>query len=146
MLIIGIFEQSIELEQALADLESSSISKEKILVVFMDKDRKKHKYQPHSPHPFEIGISCATGFAVIGASMGFALAWGPLIWGIIGALTGFGVGVGCCSFINGRKAKKPHIPCEATVLIECTEDQSLHVLDVLWNYRALSVGHADSPS
>jgi hypothetical protein len=42
----------------------------------------------------EVGMACATGFSVLGASAGFVLAWGPVIWGLLAACFGFGIGFG----------------------------------------------------
>jgi hypothetical protein len=143
MLIIGIFEQSIEMEQALAEIENSSIPKEHILVTFMDNDPKKNNFREHSPHAFEIGISIATGCAVIGASSGFVLKWGPIIWGLIGALIGFTIGVIAYYFIKKARTKKKSTNREVTILIQCTKEQSPQIRNILWNYQALSVGQVD---
>ncbi|MGC5325794.1 hypothetical protein ACPW7N_09990, partial [Brevibacillus sp. SYSU BS000544] len=82
MIMIGIFEQSIELEQALAVLEKDFVSRNQIMLVFLDN-------KPMSPfdefknlrdvvsNSFEVGMACATGCAVIGACVGFILTWGP---------------------------------------------------------------------
>jgi hypothetical protein len=148
MLILAIFEQSIELEQALAELEGSLIPKEHILVVFMDSSQAKYHDSPLKPHAFEVGISFATGAAVIGASAGFTLALGPIIWGLIGASSGFIFGVGADLLFrkwkkqNSRKRK----PQEATVIIQCPEDKTRQVSEVLWRNQALSVGFAGNPS
>lgn len=37
-------------------------------------------------------MGIATAFSVIGASIGFKLAWGPIYWGLISAFAGFIVG------------------------------------------------------
>jgi len=146
MLMIGIFRQSIELEQALAELENNFIRRENMMVVLMEEDRAKQQ-DDERPHVFEIGIACSTGSAVIGASAGFALDWGPILWGLIAALIGFGIGTASYSFVNRRRTASG-IPNkrEVTVLIQCTEDQSSRVRQVLRNYQALSVGHVDQRS
>lgn len=143
MLIFCIFEQSIELEQALAELENSSISREHILIVFMDNNSKKSKFQEHSPHAFEIGISFATGAAVIGASCGFDLTLGPILCGLIGAFIGFSLGVSTYFLYNKMKSKsrQKKITYEVTVVIQCEEEQANYVSDILWKYQARSVGY-----
>jgi len=143
MLVFSIFEQSIELEQALAELENSAISRERILVIFMDNKDTKRKFKEHSPHAFEIGISFGTGAAVIGASSGFVLPLGPILCGLIGALIGFCLGLSAYFLYNkmeikSRKKKKNH---EVTVVIQCEEDQANYVSDILWKYQARSVGY-----
>lgn len=143
MLIIGIFEQSIELEQALAEIENSSIPREHILVTFMDNDPKKNNFRAHSPHAFEIGISMATGCSVIGASIGFVLTWGPIIWGLIGAFIGFGIGLSAYYLVKKGKTQKKSTNREVTVIIQCNKEQAQHITNILWNYQALSVGQID---
>ncbi|MGX6442914.1 hypothetical protein ACWM35_06740 [Neobacillus sp. K501] len=147
MLIISIFEQSIELEQALAELEKI-LKKENILVVFMDKDENANIYGEHSPHAFEIGISVGTGAAVIGASAGFVLTLGPILWGLIGAFSGFFVGIGSYFLVKKLMAhsKRRKNKCEVTVIIECTRDKIEMVNKILWKYKALSVGNVEKPS
>lgn len=148
MLMIGIFEQSIELEQALAELEKNLISIEDILVVFMEKDMNANIYGEHSPHAFEIGISVGTGGAVIGASSGFVLTWGPILWGLIGAFTGFFVGIGSYFIVKKLRSqsKRTKNKCEVTVIIQCTKEQTENVNKILWKYKALSVGNVEKPS
>lgn len=146
MVIIGIFEQSIELEQALAELENSSIPKKHIRTVFMDNDPKKNNFREHAPHAFEIGISVATGFSVIGASFGFVMTWGPILWGLITAIVGFYIGLGLYYLVKKQRGQKKSNNREVTVLIQCNENQSYHIQNVLWNYQALSVGLFENPS
>lgn len=137
MLVIGLFRQSIELEQALAELEKNMIPKEQVLVTFMDKKNNEHK---HRPHAFEIGICFGTAGAVIGATCGFALTLGPIIWGLIGAFIGYWIGVGIYFLINKGKSSSPLLH-EVTVIIQCTEEQFLHISNLLWKYEPLSIGH-----
>ncbi len=146
MLIFGTFKQSIELEQSLAELEDLSILKEHILVVFMDTNHKKHQHDPLRPHAFEVGMAFSTGVAVIGASIGFVLTHGPIIWGLLGAFSGFLLGVS--SYYLFRKLSKKLSPQKGThevlVIIQCEKEQSQVVSELLWKYQALSVGYSDN--
>ncbi|WP_078410900.1 hypothetical protein [Priestia abyssalis] len=153
MLIIGTFEHSIELEQALAILEHSGISRDHILVSFMDSEPTSPSHLMSKSHDvrskgFEVGISFATGSAVIGASVGFILTWGPIIWGLIASFIGFGIGFGLYYIIkkgNRRSHFAKKLP-EVTIVIQCTEDHSNHIKEIMWNYRALTVGQVLQPS
>lgn len=146
MIIIGTFEQSIELEQALTVLENSSISKDQILVVFMD-DKPSPVQIPgrvqniHS-NAFEIGIASATGCAVIGASVGFALYLGPIICGLLGAVIGFAIGYALYFFPNKNKpySKKLKKQPEVAVIIQCTKNQFSFIENTMWENHAISVG------
>ncbi|WP_102273493.1 hypothetical protein [Cytobacillus massiliigabonensis] len=149
MIIIGMFEQSIELEQVLTILENSSISKNQILVIFMD-DMPSPIQIPgrtqniHS-NAFEIGMASATGCAVIGASVGFKLYLGPIICGLLGAIIGFAIGYALYFFPNKNKprSKKVKKSAEVAVIIQCTKSQLSCIEDTLWKYKAISVGKSD---
>lgn len=147
MIMIGIFEQSIELEQALAVLEKDFVSRNQIMLVFLDNkpmsafDEFKNLRDVVS-NSFEVGMACATGCAVIGACVGFILTWGPIIWGLIGTLSGFTVGYSLYYFSQRRKthSKSPVCDAEAAVMIQCTEEQLTEIKKILWKYHALAVG------
>jgi hypothetical protein len=150
MIIVGTFKHSIELEQSLAVLENSFIAKEQILVVFMD-DAPAANYlykKDIQSNAFEIGIGSATGSAVIGACIGFVLNWGPIIWGLIAAFIGFAIGYGiyCFSKKNMARINLPKKIPDVTIIIQCTENQSNEIKEVLWKYQALTVGKIDEPS
>ncbi|WP_019154122.1 hypothetical protein [Robertmurraya massiliosenegalensis] len=142
MLIIGIFKQSIELEQALAELEML-IPKEHILLFFMDAEQVESDV--HSPHAFEIGISCGTAGAVIGASSGFVLTWGPILWGLIGAAIGFTIGLLAHTLLKKQKSRKRKLERmdEATVILQCHKEQTKSIIALLRKYQALSIGKSD---
>ena len=146
MLIIGTFEHSIELELALAELEHNNISRNNILVVLMSIDQNTTTLSNNTSKDFyskgiEIGIACATFGSVIGASVGFALAWGPVICGLLAALIGFFIAFGI--YLFAKKATNRHLPKklpEVTVVIKCLKDQSNLSMQTMWKYGALTVG------
>lgn len=146
MIIVGTFEQSIELEQALTVLENSSISKDQILVVFMD-DKPSPIQIPgrtqniHS-NAFEVGIASATGCAVIGASVGYTLYLGPIICGLLGAVIGFAIGYALYFFPNKNKLKlrATKKQPEVAVIIQCTKSQFSFIENIMWENHAISVG------
>ncbi|WP_419393221.1 hypothetical protein [Cytobacillus praedii] len=149
MIIIGTFEQSIELEQALTVLENSSISKDQILIIFMD-DKPSPIQIPgrtqniHS-NAFEIGMASGTGCAVIGASVGFTLYLGPIICGLLGALIGFTIGYALYYFPNKGKShsKKTKNTPEIAVIIQCANSQLPFIEEILWKYQAITVGKSN---
>ncbi|MEQ2527824.1 hypothetical protein WMO40_14040 [Bacillaceae bacterium CLA-AA-H227] len=65
---------------------------------------------------------------------------GPIIWGLIGAFIGYWIGVGIYFFINKGKSSSPLLH-EVTVIIQCKEEQFLHISNLLWKYEPLSIGH-----
>jgi hypothetical protein len=40
----------------------------------------------------DIGMGLPTAFSVVGASVVFKIAWGPIVWGILSAIVGFILG------------------------------------------------------
>lgn len=95
----------------------------------------------------EVGIACATASSVIGTSIGFILAWGPVFWGLIAAFIGFTTGFGI--YLLVKKGSHRHLPKklpEITVIVQCPEDQSILVMETMWKYRVLTVGRAQEPS
>jgi hypothetical protein len=152
MNLFATFEQSIDLEQALAEMESSLVSRDQILVVYMDNEPSPEKLtgrtrEIHS-NAFEVGIACATGSAVIGACIGFVLVWGPIIWGLICVIIGFSIGYSLYYFLKKGKAHTLRLKKEPEVLviIQCAEIQVHKIREILWKYQALTVGQKADPS
>jgi hypothetical protein len=147
LIIIGSFEHSLELELLLGSLENNHISRKNIRVVPMEIDPKNpfqydSKKQDIKYKATEVGVSCATGFSVVGASVGFTLAWGPVFCGLIASILGFFLGFGIYIYLNKLKNYK-HLPDklpEVTVMVKCQDEQSEFTTDMMWKYRALSVG------
>ncbi|MBE4906532.1 hypothetical protein IMZ08_00490 [Bacillus luteolus] len=146
MIIMGTFKQSIELEQALAVLENKFVPREQILVVFMDENpsnsQLKGRTKSIRSNGFEVGLATATGFAVVGASVGFKLTPGPILCGLIATIIGYFIGYGIYYFLNKNKASIPSARTltEVTVMIRCKENEASLIKDVLWKYQALTVG------
>lgn len=156
MLIISTFEHTLQLEQALAVLEQRGIDKEGILVVPMDQyDQSPNQLTIRAEdikvRGFELGMAAATAFGVIGASIGFQLNWGPIAWGLIYAVIGLFLGFAAVYlhriWKGGRPVSRtPRRPQpEVAVIVYCSEAYSDVVRDVLWQYRAISVGDAAEP-
>jgi hypothetical protein len=139
--------------QVLAELESSLVSTDQILVIFMENEPAQVKgtgrtSEIHSK-AFEVGMASATGSAVIGASIGFVLAWGPIIWGLICVIIGFTIGYCVYYFLKKEKVHTHRIKKEAEILviIQCTEILAHPIREILWKYQALTVGKTeDTPS
>jgi hypothetical protein len=149
MIIIGTFQYSIELEYALCQLESIGIAREHLLVVCMDKESQAFQSdQPieedsHSKG-IEIGIACATALSVIGTCLGYKWTWGPIIWGIIAAFIGFGLGFGIHAILSKKKNRRQQDKhkSDVTVIVQCQDFQADAVQKVMWGNRATSVGLA----
>jgi hypothetical protein len=146
LLIIGTFEHSLELELALSILEHRNIPREHIMVVPMDIEPQpdiqlRNQMPDLYAKAIEIGMACAPGSAVIGTSIGFILAWGPIFWGLFFALIGLLTGFGIYLLINGRNCRRlPKKLPEITVIVQCPQDLCGMVMDTMWQHRVLSVG------
>lgn len=146
MYIISTFEHSISLEKAITSIEMKGIAKENILAVPMDKKGEERKLFDtiHSSDglslldlPFILG-SLLTLF---GGIYGFVLAWGPIIWGLIGMAVGLGTGLAIKlittrKYSKGRTGKKAS---EVVLIIECQQHEMETVKDMLWAHNALGV-------
>nr|WP_255654723.1 hypothetical protein [Cohnella sp. REN36] len=143
-MVIGTFEQTLELEQALVEIERLGVNPARILAVGMDTaPDPKASAEKRSVDGIEVGLACATASAVIGASCGFALPWGPIWWGLIGAFGGFAIGY-AIRVLAGRHAgtgRRPRTPWpEVAVFVECGEELGAQISGIFRRYGALSVG------
>lgn len=133
---------------AISTLEKKGIKKESIFAVPLDNQKVERKvfdslHRSDGTSFIDIAAALATAFAVIGASIGFKLAWGPIYWGLISAFIGFVLGFAIRLFIElvlkkkKRALKGKH--SEIILIIDCEETQSELVENILWNHFALGV-------
>ncbi|MCM2998759.1 hypothetical protein M3647_14815 [Paenibacillus cellulositrophicus] len=143
--IFSTFEHSTNLELAITVLEKNGIHKENIFAVPLT-NRKTERRLFDSIHNADgislisTGAALGTAFAVIGASVGFKLAWGPIYCGLIGAAGGFVLGI-CIDLFYYKVIKKQRRllrgkNSEVILLIECEEEQADTVEDILWHHYA----------
>ncbi|UOK57486.1 hypothetical protein MGI18_23970 [Bacillus sp. OVS6] len=97
MQVFATFDHCTYLELAISQMEQEGIPKEKILAVSLNTTDDSMKLMDSIHHSdgvslFDTGAALATAFAVIGVSIGFRLAWGPVYWGLIGACSGLLLG------------------------------------------------------
>ncbi len=148
MQIYAILENSIYIEMAIATLEKKGIPKPSIYAVPLDnrsEDRKLFDSLHNSDGTslIDIGVALATAFSVIGTSIGFELAWGPIYWGLITAFIGFALGVAIRLFtekvIKKRKRLQKGKHPEVILIIECETTMAELVENILWEHLALGV-------
>jgi hypothetical protein len=88
-------------------------------------------------------MALATAFSVVGASVGFILAWGPIYWGLIGAVIGFLLGLGIKLFIIKTVKKKQRLlrgkQTEVILIVNCDNTKSELVEQILWEHFAIGV-------
>lgn len=149
MYVIATFEQSIFLELAITALEQKGIPKQHILAVPLDKRKEPrmimdtiHRADGHSM--LDLAAVLGTVFMLLGAIYGFVLAWGPILWGIIGACFGLILGFLIKYAIARKKMGKfggdpKKITSEAVLIIACDEGKWETVEALLWDNTALGV-------
>ncbi|KEZ48374.1 hypothetical protein [Metabacillus indicus] len=152
MQVFAAFDHCTYLELAISKIEQEGIHKERILAVPLKANDDSVKLMDSIHHSdgislFDTGAALATAFAVIGVSIGFKLAWGPVYWGLIGAgsglLLGFAINLFYYTVIKKRKlkiggsAKKT----EVVLVIECREEVFSRVEKILKEHYALGIGY-----
>ncbi|UJF32906.1 DUF5683 domain-containing protein [Paenibacillus hexagrammi] len=147
--IVGTFEHSTELEQALSLLEHKGIERSRIVPILMNSSKENGSVTSGPPSDrtmkaVELGMALATACGVIGISRGFILEWGPIIWGIISAVCGFLVGFSLFLLFTPRSGhslgKLPKRMPEVTLMIQCRQEEASSIQDILWLHKAISVG------
>lgn len=146
MYIVSTFEHSNYLELAITAIQMKGIAKENILGVPMDKrgqDRQLFDtlHSSDGLSLFDLPMILATLFCLFGSIYGFILVWGPILWGLIGLLAGFCLGL-IIKLITTKKfdhRQNKLKASEVVLIIECKENQLDMVKDLLWEHNALGV-------
>ncbi|WP_110112210.1 hypothetical protein [Bacillus sp. CGMCC 1.16541] len=145
MQIFSTFNHSTYLELTITSLERKGISPYQILAIPLEAQKENLSlfdtlHSSDGISLFDTGAALGTAFAVIGASVGFNLDWGPIYWGLIGAATGFIIGF-LCNYIYYKyikKYKKHPQSAEVILIVECLPHQVEEVKLVLKEHLALA--------
>jgi hypothetical protein len=146
--IYSTFETTGFLEMAVSTLEKRGIPKESIFAVPLDNRKEDRKifdtlHRSDGTTLIDIGMGLATALSVIGASIGFKLAWGPIYWGLIGAFVGFVLGFAIRLYMELVIKKKKRVlkgkHSEIIIIVDCEESQAEIIEDILWSHFALGV-------
>jgi hypothetical protein len=145
MFVIATFENSIYIELAITALEQQGISKELILAAPLDK-RKEPRNLFDTIHKSD-GFSLFDGPSILGTCLmllgaiyGYELEWGPILWGIIGAVSGLLLGF-LIKMLMLKKSKRgsKNISSEIVLMVRC-EDQKWEMVEkILWDHLALGL-------
>lgn len=148
MQLFSTFKHSIHIELAISTLEKKGIEREKIFILPLDKRKEEPKLFDTIHHSdgtslIDIGAALGTAFAVIGASIGFKLAWGPIYWGLIGASAGFVLGFAIRLFTEKILKKKQRllkgVHSELIMIVDCEDAQGELVENILFDHFAFGV-------
>lgn len=148
MQIFSTFEHSVFIEMAISTLEKKGVKRENIFVIPLDNQTEERKvfdnlHRSDGTSFVDIGVALATAFSVIGASIGFELAWGPIYWGLIGAAIGFLIGFGIRIFteiiLKKRRRLLKGFHSEIIVIVNCEESEAEMIENILFSHYALGV-------
>ena len=145
MMVIATFENSLFIELAISALEQQGISKDKIFAAPLDKRTEPRKIFDTIHHAdgfslFDLGAILGTCLMLLGSIYGYVLEWGPIIWGIIGAVVGIVLGILIKVWLvkkNNTGSNK--ITSEIVLMIRCEEHQWDKVEKILWENTALGI-------
>jgi hypothetical protein len=145
MYIVSTFEHTLKIETAITAIEMKGIPKENIFAVPMDKNSEDRMlidrmHSSDSLSMFDLPIILSALFALFGLIYGFLLAWGPILWALIGTGFGFflGLGIKLMTTKNNNKKQKGKQP-EVVLIISCKDEQLQMVQDTLWAHSAIGV-------
>jgi hypothetical protein len=148
MQLFSTFEHGTSLEMAIATLEKKGIKREKIYIIPLDNRQEKHQLfdglnRSDGTSLIDIGAALATAFSVVGASIGFKLAWGPIYWGLITAAAGFLIGLSIRLFteivVKKKKRQLKGVHSEVILIVECEDSEGEIVENILFGHYALGV-------
>ena len=148
MQLFSTFEHSVYIEMAVSTLEKKGIESDNIFVLPLDNRTEERKvfdtiHRSDGTSLIDVGAALGTAFAVIGASIGFKLAWGPIYWGLIGASVGFIIGLAIRLFIELVIKKKRRVlkgyQSEILLIVDCDESSGELVENILFSHYALGV-------
>lgn len=148
MQIFSTFENHIYLEIAISNLEKIGINSADIFAVPLDNREESRKifdtlHRSDGISLIDIAMPLATVFAVLTASIGFKLSWGPIYWGLIGAVGGFIIGFMIRLILilktNKKKDRLKGKQSEVILIVNCDETKGEAVEKILWEHFALGL-------
>ncbi|MBD3922530.1 hypothetical protein H8B09_27505 [Paenibacillus sp. PR3] len=148
MHIIAAFEPSDDLEMAILALERDGIDRKHIAAVPMESTAAKRNLL-HIVHrgggngAFDAAAVIGTICSVLGASFGFDLKWGPILWGLIGLAIGATIGyILNKAFANRGNQATPSSSVKASVvlIVRCEASEWRAVNEILRQFSAISIG------
>lgn len=146
MHIISSFEHSAFLELALNKLQEKGIEKENIVAVPLQNIKDQPKlfdtiHRSDGESLLDLAAVLGTVFSVLGASFGFVLTWGPIIWGLLGVAFGAIIGFTIDYLLTKKRIKrKTTLHTEVILIVNCKENEYDTVKRILFENRALGVG------
>ncbi|WP_245830931.1 hypothetical protein [Sediminibacillus massiliensis] len=147
------FENHSYLEIAISTLEKIGIERNDIYAVPLDNRSENVRlfdtlHRSDGLSLIDIAMPLATAFSVITASVGFELKWGPIYWGLIGAITGFIIGflirLTAVLITRKKRVKSKGKHADVILIITCNEHNSDQVEKILWDHLAMGVAKIEA--
>jgi len=88
---------------------------------------------------YELSFILAAIFMLLGSIYGFILAWGPIIWAAIGLAVGAILGLVTPYFLKKADWYQKKGQTEVILIVECENQQSEVVEQILWQHKALGL-------
>lgn len=146
MYVVSLFEHNLNVELAITALEKAGMPRAHILAAAVEKEQPGGKffdtmYVYNAKGQFDLPMILGTMAALMGCVYGFALRWGPVIWGTIGGIAGFVAGL----LIKLAVFKKNRQAChtgEVVIIAACQPERADEVMHLLRKNGALGVSKA----
>jgi hypothetical protein len=142
MYLVAAFEHSLLLEQAISELLHNGLARENILAVPLE----PQNVDSNGNSFIDSAATVGTALMILGVIYGFVLRWGPIIWGLIGLLTGVAVGallaLARSRLLRNSKKLNSRTP-EVVLIINCHDNHIKESEQILWHNQALGVGRLD---
>jgi len=143
MYVVSVFRQSLQVELAVTALEQEGVPKQEILAVPVEKEMPRAKlfdtmHSSTGDSVFDLPMILASLTTLFGCIYGFVLDWGPVIWGLIGAVAGFGAGL-LIKVLSLKKKRALSRENEVVIFVSCPESNTEKVKRILADNGALGL-------
>lgn len=143
MYVISVFEPALSVELAVTALEKSGISRRHIMAAPIEKQKKSSRFfdtihDANRTSQFDLPMVLGAFLALFGCIYGFVLSWGPVVWGVIGGIIGFGAGL-LFKYLRFKKSNKTELETEVVLFVTCEENRAEAVKKVLSDNGALGI-------
>lgn len=151
MYVVSVFRQTVQVELAVTALEQEGIPKMNLLAVPIEKKSSGKKlfdsmYSATGGSVFDLPMILGAFTALLGCVYGFVLEWGPVVWGVIGGVAGFGIGF-FIKLLVLKKRKKAGCDNEVVIFVACGDNKTEQIRRIFSDNGALGTsiikGRAD---